>query len=70
MLKYGESIQSLFPWDVPFWDPAYALFFNVVYLILTVVFIGIGLVIYKTYKDVKNDKSDDNLTHSNHSQNN
>ncbi len=59
MLKYGESIQSLFPWDIPLWDSGYALFFGVFYIVLTTVGIGLGIVIYKTYKDMKNDNDED-----------
>ena len=52
-LQYGETIHSLFPWGIPLWDPSYVVFFGVFYLAITTLGIGLGLVFYKTYKDMK-----------------
>lgn len=54
-LQYGESIQNLFPWGIPWWDPAHLVFFGVFYLALSTIGIGLGLICYKTYKDMKKD---------------
>ncbi len=55
MLQYGESIQSFFPWDIPLWDPSFVIFLGAFYLVLTTLGVGLGLIIYKTLKDLKND---------------
>lgn len=57
MMLRGETVHSPAPWDLPLWSPDYVIFFGVLYLVLSAIVIGLGLVIYKTIKDTKNAES-------------
>lgn len=52
-MKFGETIASALPWDIPWWSPDFAIFFGFLYMILLVLGLGLGLVFYKTLKDMK-----------------
>ena len=58
-LQYGETIHSLLPWGIPWWDPAHLVFFGVFYLALAALGTGLGLVFYKTYQEMKNEDNDE-----------
>ena len=55
-LQYGETIHSLLPWGIPWWDPSHLVFFGVFYLALTTLGVGLGLVFHKTFKDIKKEE--------------
>ena len=64
MMMPGTNPRSPAPWDLPYWMPDYMIFFGALYLVLTVLGIGLALVMYKTYKDSK--KTDDNKMDTHH----
>jgi len=57
-LMIGQNGHTPFPWNLPIWQPDYAVFFGVLYLVLLVLCIGLGLVIYRTSEDLKLPESD------------
>lgn len=54
MLIPGENGHSPFPWDLPLWQPDYAIFFGVLYLVLLVLASGLGIVFLRAIRDAKN----------------
>ncbi len=54
MLIPGENGHSPLPWDLPLWQPDYAIFFGALYSVLLVLGIGLGLVFARAIKDAKN----------------
>lgn len=54
MLIPGENGHSPFPWDLPLWQPDYAIFFGVLYLVLLVLGCGLGIVFMRAMRDAKN----------------
>ena len=44
MLIPGENGHSPFPWDLPLWQPDYAIFFGVLYAVILILGIGLSLV--------------------------
>ncbi|MBO6002142.1 MAG: hypothetical protein J6P53_01440 [Mailhella sp.] len=55
MLIPGENGHSLLPWDLPLWQPDYAIFFGALYSVLLVLGIGLALVFARAIKDAKAD---------------
>ncbi len=53
MLIPGENGHSLLPWDLPLWQPDYAIFFGALYSVLLVLGIGLALVFARAIKDSK-----------------
>lgn len=53
LMQHGETIQSMLPWDIPWWMPDHFVFFGVLYLVLATLCIGFALVAGKTIKDLK-----------------
>ena len=53
MLIPGENGHSLLPWDLPLWQPDYAIFFGALYSVLLVLGIGLALVFARAMKDSK-----------------
>ena len=51
MPRYGETIRSMMPWDIPWFLPDHAIFFGAVYAVLTVLSVGLGYVIIKSTWD-------------------
>ena len=51
MPRYGETIRSMLPWDIPWFLPDHAIFFGLVYAVLLVLGIGIGYVVIKSVRD-------------------
>ena len=54
MLIHGENGHSPFPWDLPLWQPDYAIFFGVLYSVLLILAIGLTLVFARAIRDSKN----------------
>jgi hypothetical protein len=48
MMIPGETIRSLLPWHLPWWQADHAIFFGVLYIVLLVIGGGMGLVIMKS----------------------
>ena len=44
MLIHGQNNQSPFIWDLPIWQPDYAIFFGVLYAVILILGIGLSLV--------------------------
>lgn len=57
-LQYGETVHSLLPWGFPWWDPAHLIFLGIFYMALGALGLGLGLVFYKTYKDVQKEEEE------------
>ncbi|MBP3731165.1 MAG: hypothetical protein J6I40_06835 [Mailhella sp.] len=51
MLIPGENGHSPLPWDLPLWQPDYAIFFGALYSVLLVLGIGIALAFVRAAKD-------------------
>ena len=48
MLLHGQNNQSPFPWELPLWQPDYAIFFGVLYAVILI--LGIGLSLFRLYR--------------------
>jgi len=57
MLIPGENGHSPLPWDLPLWQPDYAIFFGALYSVLLVLGIGLALVFRQASKDAKNSEA-------------
>lgn len=55
MIRYGETIHSLLPQDIPWFLPDHAIFFGVLYAVLAVIGAGLGYVFLKSIKDASKD---------------
>jgi hypothetical protein len=51
----GETIQSMLPWDIPWWLPDYAMFFGTFYLVLGVIGSGVLFAVLKSLRDARKD---------------
>ncbi|MDR0828095.1 MAG: hypothetical protein LBN33_09540 [Desulfovibrio sp.] len=51
MLRFGETIHSLLPQDIPWYLPDHAIFFGVFYAVLTAIGIGLAYVVIKSLRD-------------------
>ena len=59
MLIHGQNNQSPFPWDLPLWQPDYAIFFGVLYAVILILGIGLSLVFARSIMEArKSDKSE------------
>ena len=58
MLLHGQNNQSPFPWELPLWQPDYAIFFGVVYAVILILGIGLSLVFARSIMEAR--KSDKN----------
>ena len=59
MLIHGENRHSPFPWDLPLWQPDYAIFFGVLYAVILILGIGLSLVFARSIMEArKSDKND------------
>ena len=59
MLIHGQNGQSPFPWDLPMWQPDYAIFFGVLYTVILILGIGLSLVFARSFMDyMKSDRND------------
>lgn len=59
MLIPGENGHSLLPWDLPLWQPDYAIFFGALYSVLLVLGIGITLAFARAIKDANSSEHHD-----------
>ena len=55
MPRYGETIRSMLPQDIPWFLPDHAIFFGLVYAVLAVLGAGLGYVILKSVWDASKD---------------
>lgn len=55
MIRYGETIHSALPQDIPWFLPDHAIFFGVLYAVLAVIGIGLGYVFMKSVRDASKD---------------
>ena len=59
MLLHGQNNQSPFPWELPLWQPDYAIFFGVLYAVILILGIGLSLVFARSIMEArKSDKND------------
>ena len=59
MLIHGQNNQSPFPWELPLWQPDYAIFFGVLYAVILSLGIGLSLVFARSIMEArKSDKND------------
>ena len=58
MLIHGQNNQSPFPWELPLWQPDYAIFFGVLYAVILILGIGLSLVFARSIMEGR--KSDKN----------
>ena len=47
----GETLQSMLPWDIPWWMSDHAVFFGVLYAVLLTLGVGLGLVVLKSLRE-------------------
>jgi hypothetical protein len=50
MIRYGETIHSMLPQDIPWFLPDHAIFFGVLYAVLGVLGLGLGYVVVKSVR--------------------
>lgn len=55
MMRYGETIHSMLPQDIPWFLPDHAIFFGVLYGVLAVLGAGLGYVILKSVREASKD---------------
>ena len=58
MLIHGQNNQSPFPWELPLWQPDYAIFFGVLYAVILILGIGLSLVFARSIMEAR--KADKN----------
>ena len=58
MLIHGQNNQSPLPWDLPLWQPDYAIFFGVLYAVILILGIGLSLVFARSIMEAR--KADKN----------
>lgn len=51
-MLHGETVRSCLPWDIPWWQVEYAVFFTIFYASMALIFIGLGAVFIKTVRQV------------------
>ncbi|MDR1685335.1 MAG: hypothetical protein LBR82_02640 [Desulfovibrio sp.] len=50
MIRYGETIHSMLPQDIPWFLPDHAIFFGVLYAVLGVLGLGLTYVVVKSVR--------------------
>jgi hypothetical protein len=53
MMRYGETVHSMLPQDIPWFLPDHAIFFGVLYGVLLVIGAGLGYVLLASLRDVR-----------------
>ena len=48
----GETVHSCLPWDIPWWQAEYAVFFTIFYASVVLIFIGLGAAFIKTVRQL------------------
>ncbi len=56
----GETIQSILPWDLPWWMPDHVVFMGAFYMSLILIGAGVGYVVIKSLKDTLSDSGESN----------
>lgn len=51
MMLKGETIHSMLPTDIPWWQFDHALFFGFVYIVIGVLGIGLALAVFRSWRD-------------------
>lgn len=49
-MLHGETVQSCLPWDIPWWQPEYAIFFGICYVLTSLIIAGLGVALVKTIR--------------------
>lgn len=57
MIRFGETIHSALPQDIPWFLPDHAIFFGVLYAVLAVIGAGLAYVFLKSMRDASKDCS-------------
>lgn len=55
MIRFGETIHSALPQDIPWFLPDHAIFFGVLYAVLGVLGAGLAYVAFKSVRDASKD---------------
>ncbi len=55
MIRFGETIHSALPQDIPWFLPDHAIFFGVLYAVLIVIGAGLAYVFAKSMRDACKD---------------
>ena len=55
MIRYGETVHSALPQDIPWFLPDHAIFFGVLYAVLIAIGLGLGYVFIKSARDAARD---------------
>jgi hypothetical protein len=53
MIRFGETIHSALPQDIPWFLPDHAIFFSVFYGVLIVIGVGLGYVLLRSLRDLR-----------------
>lgn len=51
MIRFGETLHSLLPQDIPWFLPDHAIFFGAFYAVVFVIASGLGYVVLKSLRD-------------------
>ncbi len=46
----GETVHSCLPWDIPWQQTEYAVFFGIFYVLIGLIVFGLGLALVKTVR--------------------
>ena len=49
-MLHGETVQSCLPWDIPWWQPEYAAFFGIFYVLTGLILAGLTVAVVKTIR--------------------
>ena len=55
MIRFGETVHSALPQDIPWFLPDHAIFFGVFYAVLVVLGAGLTYVVLKSMRDASKD---------------
>ena len=53
MARFGETLHSFLPQDIPWFLPDHLIFFGATYAVLGVILLGLGAVFIKSMLDVR-----------------
>ncbi len=57
MIRFGETVHSPLPQDIPWFLPDHAIFFGVLYAVIAVIGLGLSYVVIKSIADAAKDSS-------------
>ena len=49
----GETVHSCLPWDIPWWQVEYAVFFMIFYAFVILIFIGLSAALIRTVRQIR-----------------